>query len=75
MRFIVTRTPRPNTSLVLGSVGVGAALMYFLDPVRGARRRSLVRDKLTHALRVAGEAAGTTSRDMQNRLRGAAAEA
>ncbi len=30
---------------LLGAMGVGAALMYFLDPDSGRRRRALVRDK------------------------------
>lgn len=49
--------------------------MYFFYPVRGARRRSLVRDKVTHAVRAASEVASATSRDVGNRVRGAAAEA
>ena len=60
-------------ALVRG-VGVGAALMYFLDPDRGARRRAMVRDRFLHAVRVAEDAAGTTSRDLANRARGMLAE-
>lgn len=33
---------------ILGAVGVGAALMYFLDPDSGRRRRALVKDQFTH---------------------------
>ena len=75
MKLIVTRSqPRPGASALLGGIGIGAALMYYLDPARGARRRGLLRDQLTHAARVASEAAGTTSRDFANRARGIAAE-
>jgi len=49
--------------------------MYFLDPGRGARRRSLVRDRVVHAGHVAGDAVGTTGRDLGNRVRGLVAEA
>ncbi len=31
---------------LLGGIGLGAALMYMVDPDRGKRRRALVRDKL-----------------------------
>jgi uncharacterized membrane protein len=58
---------------LLGAAGLGAAAMYFLDPERGARRRSLVRDRAVHAGHVAGDALGTTGRDLGNRARGLAA--
>jgi uncharacterized membrane protein len=62
-----------NPSALLGAVVFGAAAMYFLDPDRGRRRRHLVRDKLVHARREAGDAMGTTGRDLGNRARGAVA--
>jgi len=52
---------------------VGAALLFVLDPDRGARRRALLREKLARARRVAGEGAGATARDLSNRARGVAA--
>ena len=52
---------------------VGAALLFVLDPDRGAKRRAMLRDKLMRAGRVACEGAGATARDMSNRARGAAA--
>lgn len=57
----------------LGGAGIGATIMFLLDPDRGARRRSLVRDKLVHAGHVVTNGLGTTSRDVRNRARGAAA--
>jgi uncharacterized membrane protein len=59
---------------MLSAMGVGAALMYFLDPDRGVRRRALARNKLVHAAKMAGDSAGTASRDLGNRARGAVAE-
>ena len=43
---------------LLTGVGVGVALMYFLDPERGRRRRALVRDRLAHGARLTRDAAG-----------------
>ncbi|MGH7712655.1 MAG: SRPBCC family protein [Gemmatimonadaceae bacterium] len=76
MKLLVTRSqPSFDPKMLLGGIGIGAALMYYLDPSRGARRRGLLRDRVTHGLHVAGEAAGTTTRDLANRARGLAAEA
>ena len=60
---------------VLGAFGAGAMLMYLLDPARGKRRRHLLRDKLAHSRRMAGESVGGASRDIRNRAMGMAAEA
>jgi uncharacterized membrane protein len=59
---------------VLGAFGAGVAVMYFLDPGRGARRRALVRDKLVHGLHKGADAAETTARDLRNRAQGIVAE-
>ncbi len=59
----------------IGAFGLGVAAMYFLDPGRGARRRSIARDKILRALNKAGDAVDTTQRDLRNRARGLAAEA
>lgn len=56
------------------AAAVGAGTMYLLDPNRGARRRALVRDKLTRTAHVTGEALETTARDAANRAQGVAAE-
>lgn len=55
--------------------GLGAGLMYLLDPEGGGRRRALARDKAIHVLKKGGEAARKTSRDLGNRTRGLVAEA
>lgn len=69
-----TGTKRNGLGL-LGMLGAGAALMYFLDPDRGKRRRHLMRDQLVHAGRISGEAVDATRRDLRNRARGVTAAA
>jgi len=59
---------------VLGGLGLGAALMYFLDPAQGRRRRRLVLDKLSRALSASSGAIGTTAADVRHRTRGLVAE-
>ena len=41
---------------MLASMGIGAALMYFLDPVSGRRRRWQVADQVNGATRSVGDA-------------------
>jgi hypothetical protein len=53
--------------------GVGAGLMFLLDPARGNRRRALIRDKMIFAARKSRDAAGATRRDLGNRVQGATA--
>ena len=62
-----------NRASVLTGLGLGAGLMYFLDPARGARRRALMRDRLAHASRITADAAGATGRDVAHRAAGATA--
>src|SRR5262249_24223535 len=64
-----------NRNLIwLGGIGLGAGLMFMLDPDRGRRRRALVRDQMTHAARLLARATGATSRDLTHRIYGAMAE-
>ena len=58
----------------LAGVGTGAALMYFLDPDRGGRRRALVRDKAVGLTNDAREAISATSADLSNRAYGVYAQ-
>jgi CBS domain-containing protein len=53
---------------------VGAGTMYLLDPDRGARRRSLLRDRGVHLGHKLGDGFAATARDVRNRSAGAAAE-
>jgi len=56
--------------LFLGALGLGAALAYYMDPRRGAYRRSLVRNRLDHWTHVGRDTVRKTQRDVRNRLRG-----
>jgi uncharacterized membrane protein len=59
--------------LITGMI-LGAGTMYLLDPDRGSRRRSLLRDQGVHARHKFGEGLAATARDARNRSRGAVAE-
>jgi hypothetical protein len=59
---------------VLGGIGLGAGLMYLLDPDGGRARRTAARDKAASAVKRTGRAIGRKSRDLSNRARGMAAE-
>lgn len=60
--------------ILVGGLGLGAALMYVLDPERGKRRRAVVRDKAVSGAHRAGERLAARSRDVANRARGVASE-
>ncbi len=62
-----------RVSMVTGA-GLGAGLMYLLDPERGDRRRALIRDQVVRVLNKTGDAAGVTARDIRHRTRGLVAE-
>ena len=55
---------------LLSGVGVGAALMYLLDPERGNRRRALIRDKMVTLNRQTQEAVSGRVKDVSNRAKG-----
>jgi uncharacterized membrane protein len=50
---------------------VGVALMYFLDPNSGRRRRARTRDRMVRAARLVNEGASVTARDAVHRAQGA----
>jgi len=58
---------------MLMGLGIGASLMYFLDPSGGGRRRAMVRDRVVHTGHLVSDAAGATSRDVANRAYGTVA--
>jgi len=63
-----------NRLELIAGVGLGAALMYILDPDRGNRRRAQMRDKVVSSISKTGDAIGTTSRDVTYRTRGLVAQ-
>jgi len=64
-----------NTVVALVSgIALGAALMYYLDPDRGRRRRALVRDQAVHLQHEAEDAASGKAQDLSNHARGVVAE-
>ncbi len=75
MSFFVEKKSGGKTVALLSGLGVGAALMYVLDPERGRRRRALARDKAVSLANKTGDAVSRRSRDLANRARGLAAEA
>ena len=65
----------PNRSLsLLAGIGIGAALMYFLDPDRGARRRNMTIDRAASTLRSRGRSVLSAAQHARNHLAGGAAE-
>jgi hypothetical protein len=58
---------------LVSGLGVGAGLMYLLDPQAGGRRRALVRDKAVSAYTSGSDVVRKTSRDLGNRSKGLAA--
>jgi hypothetical protein len=64
---------RQNWTL-LGTIGLGAGLgaglMYLLDPQGGRGRRALARDKAVSKLKTGGESALKKSRHLSNRTKG-----
>lgn len=59
-----------NTVSLVGGVSLGAGLMYFLDPDRGRRRRTLMRARGNRWSRKTLEFADSTRLDVQNRAEG-----
>jgi osmotically-inducible protein OsmY len=67
-----------NSDLIftlLAGAGIGGALMFFLDPHGGTRRRALVRDRTARAIRTGKEELHQGVEDARNRISGALAEA
>ena len=59
---------------LLTGIGIGAAIMYFLDPERGTRRRHLLADQAMSRARTGAREVAELADDARNHARGAAAE-
>src|SRR5215211_2925096 len=59
---------------LLTSIGLGAGLMYFLDPEHGTRRRAMVRDKANRFVNNIDESIDIAVEDTRNRARGVLSE-
>jgi uncharacterized membrane protein/CBS domain-containing protein len=68
-----TRSGGPGRGL-LGGVGLGAGLMYLLDPDLGRRRRALARDRAVRAVGRIDDCVNAAACDLAHRARGVAAE-
>jgi hypothetical protein len=60
---------------LLMAFGIGAGLMYFLDPDRGKTRRALAKDKATGLTNDARDALTGRAKDLSNRASGMIHEA
>jgi osmotically-inducible protein OsmY len=58
---------------LVSGIGLGATLMYLLDPDRGKRRRALVRDKAVHVMHETEDTVRTATCHLGLRMRGLAA--
>jgi osmotically-inducible protein OsmY len=61
-----------NVLGLVAGIGVGAGVMYLLDPSRGKRRRALARDEVAHVGRSAWRTGKGRLRDAFNRAIGVA---
>lgn len=59
---------------LLTTVGIGAAVMYFLDPQLGNRRRALVRDRVNSWINSLDDSIDKVMEDTRNRARGVLSE-
>src|SRR5712691_12681 len=56
--------------MAAAAMSLGAGLMYVMDPMRGGRRRAMIRDKAFRMTRAARETLEKTTRDFENRAAG-----
>jgi hypothetical protein len=64
---------RATTATLAAGIGLGAGLMYYLDPDRGSRRRTHLRNQMVHASHQVRDVAGKRGRDLGHRTAGVVA--
>jgi len=74
MGLFVQKKSGGRAAALLSGIGIGAGLMYLLDPERGRARRAIARDKALSLASKTGDAVARRSRDIGNRAKGVAAE-
>ena len=62
---------RGRAITALFGLGLGAGIMYLFDPERGRGRRAVFKDRSMRVARKSLRTAGSTFRDLTNRLKGA----
>lgn len=62
-----------KAATLLAGIGIGAALMYFMDPQRGNARRAIAQDRAAGAARDVAWELDVARRDVRNRAQGVAA--
>lgn len=70
LTYAPTTTTSTSRLALLAGIGIGAALMYFLDPDRGTRRRHLLADKARRGMRVTRRELHDAAQEAKNHTRG-----
>lgn len=68
--YAESTSPSSSRLALFAGIGIGAALMYFLDPDRGTRRRHILADKARRGLRVTGRELHDAAENARNHTRG-----
>ncbi|XYI02131.1 BON domain-containing protein [Sorangium sp. So ce1128] len=64
------RSDLGGAAAIAAALGVGAGLIYTLDPARGGRRRAVARDKTVSLAHQTGALLDKSARDLRHRSRG-----
>lgn len=62
--------PNPSIASLIAAAGLGALVMFVLDPQSGSRRVALARDRTRRLVRESADAVGVGWRDLRNRASG-----